>query len=99
MNVSLTPELERMVQEKVASGKYNSASEVVREGLRLIAERDALHQARLEDLRRDIDVGLEQLRRGEGRPFDRAQFDKRLQERLQAYHENQGQSSEATGES
>jgi antitoxin ParD1/3/4 len=40
MNVSLTPELERMVQEKVESGRYTSASEVVREALRLMETRD-----------------------------------------------------------
>jgi antitoxin ParD1/3/4 len=35
MNISLTPELERLVNEKVKSGRYASASEVIREGLRL----------------------------------------------------------------
>jgi antitoxin ParD1/3/4 len=40
MNVSLTPELERFVQAKVESGLYNNASEVIREGLRLLKEHD-----------------------------------------------------------
>jgi antitoxin ParD1/3/4 len=40
MNVSLTPELEKLVQEKVESGRYSSASEVVREALRLMEKRD-----------------------------------------------------------
>ena len=40
MNVSLTPELERLVNEKVESGLYQTASEVVREALRLLKERD-----------------------------------------------------------
>jgi putative addiction module CopG family antidote len=40
MNVSLTPELEKFVDGKVESGLYNNASEVVREGLRLLQERD-----------------------------------------------------------
>ncbi len=40
MNVSLTPELEKLVQDKVASGLYQTASEVIREGLRLLKERD-----------------------------------------------------------
>ena len=40
MNVSLTPELEQLVQEKVASGLYQTASEVVRDALRLLKERD-----------------------------------------------------------
>lgn len=46
MSVNLTPELERLVQEKVASGLYNNHSEVVREALRLLAERDRLREAR-----------------------------------------------------
>lgn len=45
MNVSLTPKLEEFVQEKVKSGRYNSASEVVREALRLLMEEDALKQS------------------------------------------------------
>src|SRR5205085_11483455 len=39
MNVSLTPELEKFVQSRVASGRYQTASEVIREGLRLLEER------------------------------------------------------------
>jgi len=42
MNVSLTPKLERFVQGKVASGLYNNASEVIREGLRLLKEHDEI---------------------------------------------------------
>jgi antitoxin ParD1/3/4 len=40
MNISLTPELEQFVQGKVESGLYNNASEVIREGLRLLKESD-----------------------------------------------------------
>ena len=40
MNVSLTPELEEMVNEKVRSGLYQTASEVVRDALRLLKQRD-----------------------------------------------------------
>ncbi|UFP94682.1 type II toxin-antitoxin system ParD family antitoxin [Gloeobacter morelensis] len=69
MNISLTPELERLVQEKVASGLYNSASEVIREALRLLKEQDMLKQARLEELRQDIQLGLES---GESAPLDMA---------------------------
>lgn len=65
MNVSLTPELERLVTEKVESGMYTTASEVVREGLRLLQERDELRRARLEELRREIARGVAQADRGE----------------------------------
>ena len=66
MNVSLTPEFETFVDEKLKSGSYSSASEVVRAGLRLLQEQDAEHAARLEALRRDVRVGRAQLKRGEG---------------------------------
>jgi antitoxin ParD1/3/4 len=65
MNVSLTPELERLIQERVDSGMYHSASEVVREALRLLRDHDEIRQLRLEQLRRDIQVGLDQVERGE----------------------------------
>ncbi len=65
MHVSLTPELENQVRLKVESGLYNNASEVVRESLRLMFERDAANQR----LRDEIGVGLAQLERGEGIPI------------------------------
>jgi antitoxin ParD1/3/4 len=65
MNVNLTPELERLVQEKVASGLYNNQSEVVREALRLLAERDRQRAAHLEGLRKALAEGLAQAQRGE----------------------------------
>ena len=68
MNVSLTPELEQLVNEKVESGLYQTASEVVREALRLLKERD---HAR-ERLRSDVQAGFDALTRGEGRAYDKA---------------------------
>ncbi|NJM37367.1 MAG: type II toxin-antitoxin system ParD family antitoxin [Akkermansiaceae bacterium] len=62
MHVSLTPELERQVKSKVDSGLYNNASEVVRESLRLLLKQDAMH----EQLRAEIKIGYDQLKRGEG---------------------------------
>jgi antitoxin ParD1/3/4 len=70
MNVSLTPALEKMVQEKVASGLYNSASEVIREALRLLAENDKIKHAKLMALREDVDVGLRQLDKGQFTEYD-----------------------------
>lgn len=66
MNVSLTPELEQFVNERVASGRYRSASEVVREGLRLLEGHEQERQARLDALRADLVEGIESLDRGEG---------------------------------
>ena len=65
MNVSLTPELENLINEKVKSGLYNSASEVIRESLRLLQEQDELKRIRKDELRREIMLGVEQIRRGE----------------------------------
>jgi antitoxin ParD1/3/4 len=59
MNVNLTPHLEDLVRQKVESGLYNSASEVVREALRLMEEKDQLLHAKLEQLRHDIREGLD----------------------------------------
>ena len=63
MNVSLTPQLEKFVRQKVESGLYSSASEVVREALRLLGQRDMT----LDDLRQDIRDGLES---GSSAPLD-----------------------------
>ena len=52
MNVSLTPELERFIEGKVESGLYNNASEVVREGLRLLKESDELRGKLREQIER-----------------------------------------------
>jgi antitoxin ParD1/3/4 len=66
MNVSLTPELERLVQRKLQSGRYQSASEVIREGLRLLDDQDRLRNAQLDEVRRKIQIGIDQLDGGEG---------------------------------
>lgn len=65
MNVSLTKELEELVNSKVGTGRYLSASEVVREALRLLEERDRMQEVRVEEMRRAIRAGNEQLARGE----------------------------------
>lgn len=70
MNVSLTPKLESFVKQKVAGGMYNSVSEVVREALRLLEERDSLHAMKLEALRRDIEQGLASLDDGYGKSLN-----------------------------
>ena len=66
MNVHLTPELEQLVQSKVQSGRYNSASEVVREALRLMEHKDEIRAAQMQKLRSRIDQALGEADRGEG---------------------------------
>lgn len=70
MNVSLTHELETMVQQKVRSGLYTSASEVIREALRLFQEREQLRELRLAELRKEIAVGIAHADRGDSAPLD-----------------------------
>lgn len=70
MNISLTPELEDYVTQKVRSGLYQTASEVIRDGLRLLREREELRGKRLVELRREIAVGLEQANQGKLAPLN-----------------------------
>jgi len=70
MNVSLTPELEKYVAKKVDSGRYGSASEVMREALRLHEEQERLRALRVKTLKRQLASGIAQLDRGEGREYD-----------------------------
>ena len=58
MNINLTPHLEKIVRQKVTSGLYASASEVIREALRLMEEQDHARAIKLEQLRQDIRDGL-----------------------------------------
>jgi len=64
MNVSLTPELEQYVNDKIESGMYTSASEVIRESLRLLHTYEDLQAQRINQLNQAIDVGLQSLKNG-----------------------------------
>lgn len=65
MNVSLTPELEKFVSTKVESGRYNSASEVVREALRLLEEHDQARAAQLAEFNQELGRRLDSLDQGQ----------------------------------
>lgn len=65
MNVSLTPELDRFVADKVSSGRYTSASEVVREALRLLEQQDQTREARIEAFNKELDARIAAADRGE----------------------------------
>ena len=79
MNISLTPELEQLVEDKVKTGMYQTASEVIGEGLRLLRERDQ----RVEALRRDVRAGFEAVERGEFTEYDASNI-KELADRIKA---------------
>ncbi len=65
MNITLTPELEALIKKKIESGDYNSASEVVRDALKLLKEQDQLRELRREEIRREVMKGVEQMKNGE----------------------------------
>lgn len=67
MQITLPPEIEIIVKQKVASGNYASETEVIRESLRLLQQRD---EDKLKSLREDLHAAYEQIRRGESTPFD-----------------------------
>lgn len=67
MHISLTPELEARIKAKVETGLYNNASEVIREALRFLeTHEDWIHEIKLARLREQLNVGVDQLDRGEG---------------------------------
>jgi antitoxin ParD1/3/4 len=81
MNINLTPQLEELVRQKVASGLYTSASEVVREALRLMDEKDRLLDAKLNQLRQEIREGLDS---GSAAPWDPEEIKRAGRARLAA---------------
>jgi antitoxin ParD1/3/4 len=87
MNVSLTPRLERFVRTKVEGGGYTSASEVVREALRLMEEHDKSRAAQLPQFNQELQRRLASLDRGEAvEPYDvRARLQRRAQRRRTAF--------------
>ncbi len=68
-NINLTDHLDQFVEDRVTSGRYGNASEIVREGLRLLEQREQEEQAKLEWLRNAAKEGFGQLDRGEGIEF------------------------------
>ena len=77
LNVSLPPELERRVRQHVDSGRYSSASEVIREALRLFEAWQGVQAARLSALQSDIEAGLEDIEAGRVREIDLAEIKSR----------------------
>lgn len=65
MNVSLTPELDKFVARKVESGRYTSASEVVREALRLLEEHDHARSSQIAAFNKELGARLASLDRGQ----------------------------------
>lgn len=64
-NITLTPELEKFVTQRVASGQYQSISELVREALRLLEQREREREEAFASLKQKLQRGAEQEQRGE----------------------------------
>lgn len=88
MNITFKPEEEQLIQEKIKSGKYATAYEVIVEALRLLEERDKKYEKWVEETREKVAVGIAQLDRGEG--IDGEVVIARLREKLKKTCENQG---------
>ncbi|MDP2795551.1 MAG: type II toxin-antitoxin system ParD family antitoxin [Sulfurisoma sp.] len=80
MNVSLPPELENRVRQHVESGLYSSASEVIREALRLFEAYQGVQAANLAALKADIGVGMADMAAGRVRPLDIEEIKRRGRE-------------------
>ena len=66
MNISLSLEARKFIEEQVNSGRYSSATEVVGEALRLLSEKESIHAKHFVELKEKIRMGIEELERGEG---------------------------------
>lgn len=71
MNITLTPELENLVNEEISSGEYDSPNEVLRQGLLLLKAR----KARVENLRREVQKGIDEIRNGQYKKYDSEELD------------------------
>lgn len=83
LNVSLTPELDAFVQDTVKSGRYQSASEVVRDALRRLQDEFDARQRAIDRFNAEVEIGCEQIRRGE--VVDGETVFRELQRRISEY--------------
>lgn len=75
MNITLTPKLATIVKKQLSTGRYRSAGAVVGEALQLLQYNNRTDEEKLADLKREIELGLQQLDRGEGIEFDESVVD------------------------
>ncbi len=73
MEITLTPELEKLIDEQIQSGEYNSPGEVLREGLLLLKERKLLRRIRLEELRGEVQKGIDAMKEGRYTTYNSAE--------------------------
>lgn len=83
-SLPLPPDLIEFVRVKMTTGEYASESEVVCEALTFLRERDHARAARLKELQREIQIGVDQLDRGDSKPFDAKEIKTEVRKRLAA---------------
>ena len=89
MHITLDPELEKFVEEKVRAGQYAGPSDVIREALSAFREQQELTPEYDDYLQRELAVGLEQAHRGEYADFDAEKIIAEGRQRLNARQEDQ----------
>lgn len=72
MEISLNSKMQQWINNKVDSGWYNNSSEIILEGLRLLMKQEEQRHAMIEDLRREVLIGINQLDMGKFVEFDRS---------------------------
>jgi antitoxin ParD1/3/4 len=72
MLISLPPDLEAFAQEQVDAGKYSSIVDVLADAIRALIDRQSIYQGRYDELRRDVQIGIDALERGEHEDLDDA---------------------------
>jgi antitoxin ParD1/3/4 len=82
MELAVSAELQQIVREKVESGDYASADDLLREALQLLDDRDRLRAWKLEALRKEIAVGIQQAEQGLVAPLDMDAIRLKVAERL-----------------
>jgi antitoxin ParD1/3/4 len=82
MTITLTPEMEHLIQNKIQSGRFGSPSDVVYEGLRLLEQEETSEEIRFNELKRDIAIGIAQADNGQVKAFDAEDLKGRVRREL-----------------
>lgn len=84
IQISLDPALDEFITRQVKSGKFPSASEAIIDAVRLAKEIEEDSSPELEALRREIQIGIDELERGEGKPWDYEAFKRRMHSQVES---------------
>jgi antitoxin ParD1/3/4 len=82
MNVTLNPELQRFVEEKIRTGQFANADDAINSALAALRAQETLKPDDIAALRREIAIGIEQLDGGLGEPWDAAALKEEIRQRV-----------------